>query len=118
MTENNLNTQTIYTYEEILRAINKLEPNEKEAVLSLLKINEIAQLFESKKKVDEYCRIAKQYIELYSLLVNSIQKLYVNVTAPTDAVEDIVCEYNDLSADKKKNVALELLNTSAFQVSV
>lgn len=115
MTENNLNTQQIYTYEEILRAINKLEPNEKEAVLSLLKINEIAQLFESQQKVDECCRIAKQYVDLYSLLINSIQKLYVKVTAPTDTVEDIVCEYNDLSEDNKKNVALELLNTSTFQ---
>ena len=53
MTERNLNTQLIYTYEEILKAINKLEPNEKEAVLSLLKINEITQLFESQQKVDE-----------------------------------------------------------------
>lgn len=82
MPENSLNTQPNYTYEEILKAINKLEPNEKEAVLSLLKINEIAQLFESQQKVDEYCSMMKQCADLYSRLCNTIQKLYVNVTTP------------------------------------
>lgn len=114
MAENEIK-KPAHSYSDILKAIDKLPEEEKAELLNLLKLNEITYLLESAESVSEYCQRLIAYADMNLAVAKALPKLYKMVNAPTDAVDDIVREYDKLDEDKKKETALKLMNNGAFQ---
>ena len=115
MAENNNMTQPNHTYNEVLRAINKLSEEDKEFILKQISIHNLLQIVDSQKSMDEYCGALDIYAQAYVWLHKVVQMVYTNMNAPDNKDEDIVSDYNKLNADQKKAVTLALLNNSDFQ---
>lgn len=113
--EANETKKPIHSYSEVMRAIDKLPEEEKTELLEFLKLNEITYLLESAESVTAYCNDLIAYTNKLIAVAKALPNVYKMVNAPTDAVDDIVCEYDKLDEDKKKETALKLMNNGAFQ---
>lgn len=114
MVENEIK-KTGHSYSDVLKAIDKLAEEEKIELLEFLKLNEITYLMDNAESVTAYCNDLIAYTNKFIAIAKALPKLYKMVNAPTDAVNDIVCEYDKLDEDKKKETALKLMNNGAFQ---
>ena len=114
MAENEIK-KTGHSYSEVMRAIDKLPEEEKTELLEFLKLNEITYLMDNAESVTAYCNDLIAYTNKLIAVAKALPKVYKMVNAPTDAVDDIVCEYDKLDEDKKKETALKLMNNGAFQ---
>lgn len=107
--------KTAHSYSEVMRAIDKLSEEEKNVVLGFLKVNEIKILLDDKDAFIQYCNEWTVYANRLTLFINSMKKLYEMIDMPTDTVDEIVCDYNKLDEDKKKEITLKLMNNGTFQ---
>lgn len=114
MTENNTNTH-IHSCDEVMKAIEKLPEEEKEVILFQMNIPQLAVLLDSAEKVEEYKETLQKYIDVCTIIMDAISKLYELVNAPEDAVNDVIEDYSKLDSTQKKETALRLLNNNVFQ---
>lgn len=114
MVENEIK-KPIHSYSDVLKAIDKLPDDEKTELLEFLKLNEITYLMDNAESVTAYCNDLIAYTNKFIAIAKALPKLYKMVNAPTDAVDDIVSEYDKLDEDKKRETALKLMNNGAFQ---
>lgn len=107
-----------YTYDEYLEtvygALRTLTDDEKDSVLSNLKLQEIFAFLttEEKEKVDAYKNELINTIMCYLKFYNAFCKL-LGIELPKD--KTIVESYRELDTDSKFDVALALMNESEFQ---
>lgn len=114
MVENEIK-KTGHSYNEVMRAIEKLSEEEKTELFELLKLDEITYLIRNEDTVTEYCSGLVKYANKYNTLAKALPKLFKMINEPTDTVNDIVREYDKLDEDKKKEATLKLMNNSVFQ---
>lgn len=114
MPENNTN-MPVHSYNEVMRAVEKLPEEEKIFILNQVSIPQLAVFLDSEENVEKFKNILQKYIDGYVLIINIISKLYELVNSPEDAVNDVVEEYSKLNSTQKKETALKLLNNSIFQ---
>lgn len=114
MTENNTN-MPVHSCDEVMRAIEKLPEEEKETILFQMNIPQLAVLLDSAEKVEEYKETLQKYIDVCTIVMDAISKLYELVNAPEDAVNDVLEDYSKLDSMQKKETALRLLNNNVFQ---
>ena len=105
----------VLSYEEVMKAISKLDDEEKDIVLKQLNLNELAYVLEERSVMKEYCKKLEDIARKSDVMKKAMLKLCVYVNTPTDEAEDAVREYEKLDRDKKKETALKLLNNSDFQ---
>ena len=112
--ETNTNNST-HIYDVVLKAITKLPDEEKEALLNLMTINNLVSLIVSQENLNEYVDNVLRVLDQYSLLVKALADICNIMNETMDGVSDLVCDYDKLDADKKKEATLKLMNNSAFQ---
>lgn len=112
--ETNTNNST-HIYDVVLKAITKLPDEEKEALLNLMTINNLVSLLVSQENLNEYVDNVLRVLDQYSLLVKALSDICNIMNETMDGVSDLVCDYDKLDADKKKEATLKLMNNSAFQ---
>lgn len=115
MTENEVYIP-VHSYDEVMRAVEKLPEEEKNIILNQLKLTELASLLDSEEKVKEYLGIIHNYINIWTTMCNAICDLYKLVNAPNSATDNVITDYDKLDDDQKRETALRLLNNSDFQV--
>lgn len=112
--ETNTNNST-HIYDVVLKAITKLPDEEKEALLNLMTINNLVSLLVSQENLNEYVDNVLRVLDQYSLLVKALSDICNIMNETMDGVSDLVCDYDKLDADNKKEATLRLMNNSAFQ---
>lgn len=114
MTENET-YMPVHSYDEVMKAVEKLPEEEKEIILFQMNIPQLAVLLDSAEKVEEYKESLQKYINVCIIAMNAISKLYDLVNAPDNAVADAIEGYSKLDSMQQKETALRLLNNSVFQ---
>lgn len=115
MAEETNTNNSIHIYDVVLKAITKLPDEEKEALLNLMTINNLVSLIVSQENLNEYVDNVLRVLDQYSLLVKSLSDICNIMNDTMDGVSDLVCDYDKLDADKKKEATLRLMNNADFQ---
>ena len=109
--ETNMNNST-HIYDVVLKAITKLPDEEKEALLNLMTINNLVSLIISQENLKEYVDNVSNVLDKYSVLVKALADICNIMNDTMDGVSDLVCDYDKLDADKKKEATLKLMNNA------
>lgn len=115
MTEETNTNNSTHIYDVVLKAITKLPDEEKEALLNLMTINNLVSLIVSQENLNEYVDNVLRVLDQYSLLVKALSDICNIMNDTMDGVSDLVCDYDKLDADKKKEATLKLMNNADFQ---
>lgn len=113
--EENTSTNTIHIYDVVMRAVSKLPDVEKETLMNQLTIQQLTNLLVSQDNMNAYIQSIIDTINVYNSLTSALTKVCNALNGCIDGVDDIVCDYDKLGADKKKEAALKLLNNAEFQ---
>lgn len=113
--EENKEYTPVHSYDEVMRAVEKLPEEEKNIILDQLKLTELASVLDSAEKVKEYLEIIQNYINILSAMSNAICNLYKIVNTPDSASDNVMTDYDKLDDTQKKEITLRLLNNSIFQ---
>lgn len=114
MTENT-NANSALTYSEVIRAIEKLTEEEKQIIFSMLSVNDLTTLLSSQENIDFYIGEARKCVNRINKVICGIAKLHKHVNNLTNDTDYIVGNYEKLTDDQKKEIALRLLNNGEFQ---
>ena len=115
MTEETNTNNSTHIYDVVLKAITKLPDEEKEVLLDLMTINNVVSLIVSQENLKEYVNSIDIVLKRYSLLVKALADICNIMNDTMDGVSDLVCDYNKLDTDEKKEATLKLMNNSTFQ---
>ena len=92
--EENKEYTPVHSYDEVMRAVEKLPEEEKSIILDQLKLTELASVLDSAEKVKEYLEIIQNYINILSTMSNAICDLYKLVNAPESVTDDMLSDYD------------------------
>ena len=109
------NTNTTHMYDVVMKAVSKLPDKEKETLMSQMTIQQLTNLLVSHDNMNDYIQSIIDTINLYNSLTSALTKVCNALNECIDGVDDIVCDYDKLETDKKKEAALRLLNNGDFQ---
>lgn len=115
-TEEQKNNLKNYTYNEYLQtvygALGTLTDDEKDSVLSSLKVNEIFEFLTVEEKANQYINELQNTLFAGLKFHNSLCKL-LGIEIPKN--KTLVETYRDLDKDSKFKLTLELMNEPDFQ---
>lgn len=114
MTENT-NTNSALTYDEVIRAVDKLTEEEKQNIFSILSVSDLTTLLSSTENIKFYIGEAHKCVNRINSVICSISKLHKYVNNLTSNADYIVEDYEKLTDDQKKEITLRLLNNGEFQ---
>jgi hypothetical protein len=114
MTENE--TEKTYTNDEVLKAISRLGDEQQQIIISSFSVDNIKMVCSNKANLNACKEALIEKANISIKIADAITELYNNLNNPSVAsCADIMGDYDKLNEEKKKELALGLLNNGTFQ---
>jgi hypothetical protein len=109
-------TEKTYTNEEIFRAITRLTDEQQHIIILSFPIDNIKMVCSSMANLNACKEALIEKANISIKIADAITEIYNNLNSPSAAsCADIMGDYDKLDEEKKKELAIELLNNGTFQ---
>lgn len=102
------------TYEDVLKAVNRLPEEEKELLLNFMKVEELRNILNTSDSASKYSNDLLSFARFYASISDIIQRLSRYITNPESEVDVMMKKYSELDDTEKKNIALNMLGQKEF----
>lgn len=117
MENNEILLEEKYTNEDVLKVLRKLPEFERDSLLTIFTVSDIRKLLnKSAKEYEQWNNEMNTLVEHYAMMLKTVELLYKGIDAML--LDDEKCfssDYDKLTDEHRKRVALELLNNNDFQ---